>query len=157
MSTTDLQGTVPDIAADGRRSILPVAFVATGAALALAAWGTFGESTAPNGTAEQHSTSDFLVVAAIAVVAALVVYGWAVPRALRMPSTGPTALTLGILALVTVVAFWSGLPPVLAGGAILLGWQGREATTHAWLARAGLLLGLIALVVDVAVYIGDMR
>jgi hypothetical protein len=155
MSTTELHGTTRRVDGGTRRSVLPVALVATGAALALAAWGTFGDSTAPNGTSEQHSTSDFLIVAAIAVVAALVVFGWAVPRALRKTSTGAAALTLGILALVTVAAFWSGLPPVLAGGAILLGWYGRVAPTHAWLARAGLALGLLALVADVVVYIGD--
>ena len=126
-----------------RTSTLPVALVAAAAAASLAAWGTFGEET--------HATREYLVVLAIIGVAALVVFGWAVPRALRSQAVGRTAIVLGVLGVVTVVAFWSGLPPVFASGAAVLGWSQRE-TGRGKLAIA---LGALALVADVAVYLGD--
>ena len=74
-----------------RTSTLPVALAAVASAAALAAWGTFGEET--------HATREYLVVLALIGVAALVVFGWAVPRALQSPAVGWTAITLGVLGL----------------------------------------------------------
>jgi membrane associated rhomboid family serine protease len=126
-----------------RISILPAALAAILTSAALAAWGTFGEET--------HSTREYLVVLAIIGVAALVVFGWAVPRALRSPVVGWTAVVLGVLGLVTVVAFWSGLPPVFAAGAALLGWTQRESGRG----KVAIALGVLALLADIAVYVGD--
>jgi hypothetical protein len=126
-----------------RVSTLPVALVAMAVAALLAAWGTFGEET--------HAAREYLVVLAIIGVAALVVFGWAVPRALHSPAVGWTAIVLGVLGLATVVTFWTGLPPVLAGGAALLGWT--ERTTGR--GKVAIALGALALVADIVVYMGD--
>ena len=126
-----------------RIATLPAALTAIAVSAALAAWGTFGEET--------HAMREYLVVLAIIGVAALVVFGWAVPRAMRASAVGWTAIVLGVLGIVSVVAFWSGLPPVFAGGAALLGWSQRESTRG----KVGVALGVLALVADIVVYLGD--
>jgi hypothetical protein len=126
-----------------RTANLPVALSTIAAAALLAAWGTFGEET--------HAAREYLVVLAIIGVAALVVFGWAVPRALSSPAVGWTAIVLGALGLVSVVAFWSGLPPILAGGAALLGWAQRSSNRG----KIAIALASLALVADIVVYLGD--
>jgi len=125
-----------------------VALLGVALAAGLAAWGTFGESDA--------KTSEYLIVLAIIGVAALVVFGWVVPRALRKESTGATALVLAVLSILTIGAFWAGLPPVLAAGALVLGIAGWDAPTRPWLCRAAVVIALCAVVGDVVIYIQDM-
>ena len=91
------------------RVIAPVAIGAIALATVLAAIGTWA------GPDEQGS-KEFLVICAVIAVAAAVVFGWVVPRGLQREAAGATALTLSILGLVAVLAFWSGLTPILAGG-----------------------------------------
>src|SRR5262245_45204486 len=100
-----------------RHSMLPAAGAAIAMAALLSAIGTFGLL---GEGAETHATREYLVVLAIVGVSALAVFGWAVPRALVSPAIGWTAVVLGALALVSVVAFWRGLPPVLPTGALIL-------------------------------------
>jgi uncharacterized membrane protein YgcG len=107
-----------------RPVILPTALAAVAAAALLSALGTFGVLA----EGDTHATREYLVVLAIIGVAALAVFGWAVPRALASPAVGWTAVVLGGLALVSVAAFWSGLPPVLAAGALILGWAQHETS-----------------------------
>lgn len=115
---------------------------------ALAAWGTFGE--------DPHSTSDYLIVLAIIGVAAAIVFGWVVPRALRKESAGGMAVVLSALGFLTIAVFWSGLPPVLATGGIVLGLAGWNASSGAWLCRTAAVVGLFVLTADVVIYIQDM-
>jgi hypothetical protein len=126
-----------------RTSNLPVALSAIATAALLAAWGTFGE--------ESHATREYLVVLAIIGVAAVVVFAWVVPRALSSAAVGWTAIVLGALGLISVVAFWSGLPPILAGGAALLGWAQRTSSRG----KIAIALASLAFVADIAVYLGD--
>ena len=126
-----------------RTSTLPIALIAIATAALLAAWGTFGEET--------HATREYLVVLSLIAVAALLVFGWAVPRALRSTAAGWTAIVLGALGIVTVLVFWSGLPPVFASGAALLGWGQRETGRG----KVALVLGTLAIIADIAVYIVD--
>ena len=126
-----------------RSSTFPAALAAIVTSAALAAWGTFGEDT--------HATREYLVVLALIGVSALVVFGWAVPRAMRSPVAGWTAIVLGVIGLVTVAAFWSGVPPVFAAGAALLGWSQRESGRG----KVAVALGVLALLADIAVYMGD--
>lgn len=67
-----------------------------------------------------------------------------------------TALVLSLLGLLTIAAFWSGVPPVLAMGGIVLGRAGRNAERGAWLCRGAVALGGFAIAADIAVYIQDM-
>jgi len=126
-----------------RASIVHVALAAAASAALLAAWSSFGEET--------HATRQYLVVLAIIGGTGCAVFGWAVPRALRTPAAGWTAVVLGTLAVVTVVAFWSGLPPILAAGAAALGWAQRQSRRG----QLALALGALAMIADLVVYLGD--
>lgn len=130
------------------RSTGAAAFLGIGMAAALAAWGTFGDSP--------YKASDYFIVLGVIGVAAAVVFGWVVPRGLRKESAGGTAITLSVLGVLALVVFWSGLPPVLAAGGIVLGLAGWSARSGAWLCRTAVVVGLFALVADLVVYVQDM-
>ena len=127
-----------------RTATLPVAAAAIALAAALAAWGTFGEDHAEPG--------EYLIVLAIIVVGAVVVFGWAVPRWASSPTAARTALVLSVLGVLSIAVFWSGLPPVLAAGGALLGWGARERTAG----KAAIAIATLALVADLVVYVQDM-
>jgi len=129
-------------------AVAPVAIGSISLATALAAVGTW------SGGGDQ-GTKEFLVVCAVIAVAAAVVFGWVVPRGLQREAAGATALTLSILGLLTVVAFWSGLTPILAGGGALLGWAGRDADRGRGTSWAAVVIGVIALVGYLVVYSTD--
>jgi hypothetical protein len=118
-------------------------------ALALGAWGTYGEPG-------DQGNGDYLVVAVIIAVGAAVVFGWAVPKGLRKEAAGGTALALSVLALLAIAVFWSGLPTILAAGAIVLGLEGWNARDRAWMCRAAVVVGALAVAADILVYIADM-
>lgn len=137
-----------------RTSIAPVAIGCTLLAAALAAWGTFGhESGAAQAVEESgHGLGEYLIVLAIIAVGALVVFGWVVPRWASSPDAGRTALALSVLGVLSIAAFWSGLPPVLAAGGAALGWAARERLAG----RLAIALAAFALVADLVVYVTDM-
>jgi hypothetical protein len=133
---------------DSQRAIAPVAIGSIALATVLAAVGTYADNN-------DQGTKEFLIVCAIIAVAAAVVFGWVVPRGLQREAAGATALTLSILGLLTVAAFWSGLTPILAGGGALLGWAGRDADRGRGMCRAAIGIGALALVGYLAIYAGD--
>lgn len=91
-------------------------------------YGVYGDAQPK---ADQKAGLPFVLI--VAVIAAVVVFGVVVPRALRsMRATsatpGAAGLVLSILGLVLApVAFWSGIPVVLGAGGSLLGSQGRRS------------------------------
>jgi len=109
----------------------------------LAAWGTFGD--------DNSSVVEYIVVLVIVVVAIGIVFGVVVPRAVSGANAARTAVILSVLGVLTIVVFWSGLPPVLAIGGIVL----ARSAGSSGMARAGLAVGVLALLADLAVYIGD--
>lgn len=132
-----------------QKALGPVAVAAIGVATAFAALGTFGDSGG------DHSAKDFLIVLAIVAVGAAAVFGFVVPRGLGREAAGASALVLSILGFLTVGVFWTGLPPILAAGGILLGWAGRNADRGRLLCRAAIAIGTLALAADVAIVLGD--
>jgi hypothetical protein len=94
----------------------------------------------------------FLALCAVSIGVAAFILLRVVPSALR-PLTGDpgrTGLILGVLALVLVVVFWTGLSFALGVPAILLGVAGRERTAETGRggqATAALVLGALAVVV----------
>lgn len=131
-----------------QRAVAPVAIGSIALATVLAAAGTWAEG-------DGQGTREFLIVCAIIAVAAAVVFGWVVPRGLQREAAGATALALSILGLLTVAAFWSGLPPILAGGGVLLGWAGRHADRGRGMCLAAIGVGALALVGYLVIYASD--
>lgn len=138
---------------------LLVAPISVAFSAALAAWEAFRPHTHPaeEATPAGHEDSllEYLVVLGIIGVATIVVFGVVVRRGLKKESAAPTALVLSTLGVLTVFAFWSGLPPVLAGGGIVLGWSGRNAERRRWVAWTAIGLGVFALAADIVAYLGD--
>ena len=113
-----------------RPRIWTAAVVAFGIAAALAAWGTWGGDG-------DHSTGDYLLVLAVIAVAVTAVYRlvlqrWGTPR---------TGIILGVLALLTLVVFWSGLPVVLGVAAFVIGLSYRGSGDDTRAATAAIALG----------------
>ena len=129
------------------RAIWLTAAVAIAVAAILGAWGTFG--------GDGNSTGDYIFVLVIIGVLAAIVYGFVVPRAARgIWPMARTGLILSILGLLTVIVFWSGAPPIFAFAGVLLGYFAREREPSG-LATGAILLGVMALIADVAIYIAD--
>jgi hypothetical protein len=103
-----------------------------------------------------HDWGEIAVVTGTIVVATALVFGLVVPRALRQEAPGKRALALSIPAfLLTLPAFWSGLPLVLGVGGIVLGNAGRSADRHSTKAIVALVLGALAVLGYLGIYIGD--
>lgn len=93
-----------------------------------------------------------LLVVFVAVGALLVGLATFRARALEPGRTARRALVLGVLSVVTIVVFWTGLPPVLAGGAAGLAMDSRRRLGRLP-ATGAVALGLAVLVVAGAVYL----
>ncbi len=128
--------------------------VAVAAAASMAVYAAYGD---PHPKASQEQGVPFLI--AISVMVGAVVFGLLVPRALqavRVASPGAPrwALGHGIVAVVLVAAFWSGLPLVVGPAAVILGVEGRRWAEQQSQPRgrysATLALGLVALAVSIA-------
>jgi hypothetical protein len=76
-------------------------------------------------------------------------------RWLGREAAGAGALALSMLGLLSVAVFWSGLPPILATGGLLLGWAGRNAGRGRGLCRAAVAIGALALAGDTVVVLAD--
>jgi hypothetical protein len=122
------------------------AAVAIALAAILGAWGSFSD----NG-----DFGDYWPVLIIIGVVAAIVFGLVVPRGLSGAwSPATTGLVLSVLGLLTVAVFWSGAPPILALAGILLGYVARQRGAG-MMATAAIAVGVLALVADVIIYIGD--
>ena len=103
-----------------------------------------------------HDWTEIAVVVGILAVATAFVFGLVVPRALRKESAGGTALGVSIPALVLLVpAFWSGLPFVLGVAGLVVGNAGRRAPSGAGKCIAATVLGALAALGYLAIYISD--
>jgi hypothetical protein len=103
---------------------------------------------------DEDALREFLVVTALIAVATAIVFGVVVPRALAKGGSGGTALTLSVLGLITAAAYWSGIPPVLALGGVVLARRTREGANPG-LTRAAFIVGTLAILADLAVLVAD--
>jgi hypothetical protein len=115
------------------------AAVGAGIAIVLTAIGTFvdfvGEDSADD------SFSDFWPLAVFIVVAALLVFGLLV-RTASPGNAGIRALVLGVLAALSIVVFWSGLPAVLAFAAVACALLADDGSSR-WMPRTALILAAL--------------
>lgn len=134
------------------RSIAP-ALVALALAGALASAGTVGERDGDDGWPELWPV--LLVIGLTTVV----VFAFVVPRTIgNRRDAGIAGLAVSALAVAAVVVFWTGLPPILAVGGIVLGheaWRRTEPGEGRALATGALVLGAAALVAHVLVFLAD--
>lgn len=135
MSTIDVQ----DVQSVPRLN--PVLAPVAGVALYLGAV-VLNLATSAGEPAEQTLT-DWVVTLAIAGAAV----GVAVLASRRATVRGAgsmarTSLILGVLAVLSMVVFWAGVPCVFGATALALGWAARPGTS----AVVGMLLGALALV-----------
>lgn len=137
----------------GRARSARVGGVMTILAMALVVYGTYGDSQASD---SQKSGMPSVLVGV--VVVALIVFGLLAPAAIRSVEAGRAtgtrwAVGLGIAAVVSLVAFWSGLPLLLGGAAALVAKVGREQTGgskgFSWAWGLGLFAPIAAIVVTI--------
>jgi hypothetical protein len=103
-----------------------------------------------------HDWVEIAVVWGVIAVATALVFGLVVPRALRKESAGGTGLGLSIPALLLLLpAFWSGLPLLLGVAGLVVGNAGRKAPSGAGKCIAAVVLGALAAVGYLAIYISD--
>jgi CBS domain containing-hemolysin-like protein len=131
--------------------LAPVAVLTTCVALGLDALGVWGDGT----PGAEPQTSQFLAVAGITVMSAVVVFGLLLPQLIQLREAGGVALTLGLLALVTVPVFWLGVSGVLGVAAVLLGIRHRHDERRGSHAKAGATIGALAAVAYVLMYLAD--
>jgi Na+/proline symporter len=104
--------------------------------------------------------TNWLIGFAIIALGAVIVFGWFVRRAARNERKAWRAgLVFGVLGVLTVAAFWSGLPPIFGVAAIYLGAVAHGVRTEGpgrWAAVGAMSLGSLALVLDLLAYGSDI-
>jgi hypothetical protein len=100
---------------------------------------------------DEDALRELLVVSGMIAAATALVFGLIVPRAAARGGSAGTALTLSLLGLVFAAAYWSGIPPVLALGGIVL----ARRTPASGVTRAATAIGVLAIAADVAVLAAD--
>ena len=131
-------------------AIAPIALGTAAAAVGLNALGVYAD-----GKGGDASTAEFLVITGVIVVASALVIGLLVPRVLDSTKAGAVGLVLAVFAALFVPVFWSGLTPAFAVGGILLGLSARHAGSRTGLGTAAIVIGALAGMAYVALYVGD--
>jgi hypothetical protein len=97
---------------------------------------------------DSGGTGAAIGTAIICVVLAVALFGFVVPRA---RNTNRTAFILGLIGFVSIVAFWSGVTPVLAAAAVAVAPPAAQPDRRAKVAQGlAVAAALVALVVTLA-------
>lgn len=97
---------------------------------------------------DNGGTGPGIVTAIICIVLAAALFGHVVPRA---RNRNRTAIILGAIGFVSIVAFWSGVTPVLAAAALAVAPPSAEMPVWTKVAQgAAVVASLFALVVTLA-------
>jgi hypothetical protein len=118
------------------------------AALAMTVVGVQYAVNPPDGDALR----EVLVVAALIAGAGALVFGVVIPRAVARGTSARTALTLSLFGLLLAIGWWTGIPPVLALGGIVLAGRVTDPAQEG-LARTATAIGVLALVADLALMV----
>ena len=101
-----------------------------------------------------HDWGEVLFSVVLMAIVGAVIFVVVVPRALRKPTAGGTALGLAVPAFLLVLpAFWSGLPLILGVAGLVVGNHGRMASSGARKCIAAVVLGSLAVLGYVAIYV----
>ncbi|MGH2827571.1 MAG: hypothetical protein ACRDKF_11430 [Actinomycetota bacterium] len=142
---------------DTTGSVSKVAAAALAGAIALTAFGTFV------GDQQEDQADGYWLLAAFLVVVTLLVFGLVVRQSTQTHteanSPALSGLITSISGVLTVAAFWSGLPVIFGAAGALLGLEGRQRALQgagrAGMAQAALILGLLSIVATLALFVGD--
>ena len=106
------------------------------------------------GSGDNGGGAEYALTLGVSLILALALFGWVIPRTNRSARAG---LVVGLLAILSLAAFWSGLPYVLGPAAVVLGVLGRsrgesrpQATTAIALGALATIAGLAAVALDQA-------
>ena len=103
-----------------------------------------------------HDPGEYISMIALGLVSAAVVYGWVVPRALERSAAPKTAMAMSVIAaLLTLPAFWTGLPLVLGAAGALVGTAGRVPRRDPVSPSRRLLIGALSVLGYLTIYIVD--
>lgn len=103
-----------------------------------------------------HTVTEIVVCVAIGLVAAVGLYGFVLPRTLHSESPGGLALGLSLTAaLLTLPAFWTGLPLVLGAAGVVLGHVGRHRSSGSGKSIAAVVIGALVVIGYLSIYIVD--
>jgi hypothetical protein len=131
-----------------RQQIMVSGFVAAAlTAVALAAANFLSAETSENGGGIEYA-----VTLGGSIAVALLVFGWLIPRTSR---PGRAGLVTGLIAVLSLAAFWSGLPYVLGPAAIVLGLLGRARPDERGQGTAAVVLGALVTIAGVAAVVVD--
>lgn len=137
---------------DVRWPIAPIAVATVLGTTAFTALGVYGDGSQKSA---EGNLGSFLTILAVTLVAAAIVFGLVVPHMAGSRHAAACGLVLSILALLLVVAFWSGLTPTLAVGGILLGATARRTGRRPATGGIAMAVGALALVGYSAIYVID--
>jgi uncharacterized membrane protein YozB (DUF420 family) len=99
---------------------------------------------------DKFQTGTWLVMLAIALVLAVVLFQFVVPN-----GGGTSALVLSILGFLSVLAFWAMLSLPLAAAGLVTALRARDRGERDGKTTAALVIGVLALVFLVVVTVGD--
>ena len=104
------------------------------------------------GTGENGGGAAYAITLAVSLLVAVGLFGWVIPRTTRPARTG---LVVGVLALLSIAAFWTGLPYVLGPAAVVLGQLGRARSETRMPATIAIALGVLATAGGIAAVVLD--
>ena len=122
------------------------------AAVALSVFSVYADgSLSGSQQASQEAALPWII--AVAVIVGGLLFGLVVPRLLRSRSISGCALALGLAGILTMAAYWSGLPVIFGAAALLVGTTARRAAradgNPSRLATAATVLGVLAIAANI--------
>jgi hypothetical protein len=115
-------------------------------AVALAAANFMGDA------GENGGGPEYAITLAVSLLVAVGLFGWVIPRTERPAKVG---LVVGVIAVLSIAAFWTGLPYVLGPAAVVLGQLGRGRSETRVPGTIAVVLGVLATAGALAALIAD--
>jgi hypothetical protein len=104
------------------------------------------------GTSDNGGVPEYALTLGGSLLLAVVLFGWVIPRSDRPARAG---LIVSLLAILSLAAFWSGLPYVLGPAAIVLGLLGRARPESRKQGTIAVGLGALATIAALAAVVLD--
>jgi hypothetical protein len=95
---------------------------------------------------------EYAVTLGGSIAVALLVFGWMIPRIGR---PGRAGLVTGLIGVLSLAAFWTGLPYVLGPAAVVLGLLGRARAGERVQGTVAVVLGALVTVAGIAAVVID--